>query len=86
MMSGKFTTESGKQKIIEYIRKYAVTFHAGRYSSTIYFSVDVSTVYIKRPVDVTFTLPDSKRAHKLDTPRTHFEEFLRTIYPYGREK
>uniref|UniRef100_A0A7I4XWI5 Uncharacterized protein n=1 Tax=Haemonchus contortus TaxID=6289 RepID=A0A7I4XWI5_HAECO len=111
MPSGKFTSESGKQKIIEYIRrywidrtttrftvehicavplpgitrhKYAVRFHAGRYSSMIYFSIDVSTVYIKNPVTVTFTFPDSKRTHRLDTPRTHFDEFLRKLYPYGK--
>lgn len=111
--SGHFTSELGRQKIVEYINKkwtrraktsfvvehicavplpgitrhkYSATFRSGRYSSTIYFSIDVSTVYIRRPVKVTFTFPDGKRAHRVDTPRAHFDNFLRTLYPYGREK
>ncbi|WKX92214.1 hypothetical protein Q1695_010330 [Nippostrongylus brasiliensis] len=113
MTSAHFTSELGRQKIVEYIEKtwttrsrtnfivehigavtlpgivrhkYAVLFRAGRFSAVVYFSIDVSTVYIRRPVTVTFTLPDGRPAHRLDTPRTHFDDFLRALYPYGKER
>ncbi|EYC25634.1 hypothetical protein Y032_0011g1309 [Ancylostoma ceylanicum] len=64
--------------------KYATIWQTAFTSRIIYFSLDVSTVYIRRPISVTFTFPNGRRQHRPNTSRRHFENFMRGLYPYGQ--
>ncbi|ETN83882.1 hypothetical protein NECAME_01675 [Necator americanus] len=113
MTSGQFTTQGGKKKIIEFIRKnwtddprtkffvdhigtislpgiarhkYASTWRTAFTSRVIYFSLDVSTMHLRRPIVVTLRFQMEKRHHRPNTSQKHFENFMRSLYPYGKDK